>query len=134
MRDADGPVAPDALVAGRRYALDVTLEVHTPTRHVAVDLPLPGGLEAIDPALGAGARARTLWTYPPFEVAHQELHPDRVLLFFDRLRPGVVHHSVIVLATAPGRYVLPPAAAEAMYTPELYARTRGASVTIAPRP
>jgi len=132
--DAEGePVDPSSLQAGRRYLLEVTVEADAPQPYVALELPLPAGLEAIDTTLGAGGRARTSTKAIDGDwIAHQELHRDRVLLFADELGAGRHVHAVPVLATTPGRYVLPAAMAEAMYSPEVRARTTVTRVNVGP--
>ncbi|MEM9458999.1 MAG: Ig-like domain-containing protein [Myxococcota bacterium] len=116
----------EVLRAGRRYALEVVIDTDAPQRYLAVEIPLPAGLEAIQTPLGAGAAARSglgrvgssgWW------VSHQELHGDRVLLFADALDPGRHVHTIPLLAATPGRFVLPAAVVEAMYTPEIRATT-----------
>ena len=102
----------------------MTLETDGPQHHVAVEVPLPAGLEAVDLRLGAGARARVSGELvsSPY-LSHHELRPDRVVLFFDHLPPGQTRHSVPITATTVGRFTLPAAVAEAMYEPETRART-----------
>lgn len=134
--DADGePVDPRSLRAGRRYLLELVLDTEVPQPYVAVELPLPAGLEAIDASLGAGGRARVAMpgdsTEDPW-VDHQELHRDRVLVFVDELGSGRHVHTIPVLATTPGSYVLPAAVAEAMYSPEIRARTTATRVRVGP--
>lgn len=127
------PVDAASLRAGQRYLLEVELESDVPQPYVALELPLPAGLEAIDASLGAGGRARVSATGGDGAwIDHQELHRDRVLLFVDELAPGRHVHTVPVLATTPGRYVLPAAVAEAMYSPEVRARTTAVRVRVSP--
>lgn len=121
------------MVAGRRYRIEVQLATDTPQQHVAVEVPLPGGVEAIDRSLGHGIAARTASTYDSSELTRIELRSDRAVLFFDELDPGATVQQVAVLATAAGTYAMPGAVAEAMYEPETFARTRAARVTIAPQ-
>jgi alpha-2-macroglobulin len=131
--DAEGqPVDPGSLRAGRRYLLEVVLDADVPMPYVAVELPLPAGLEAIDASLGAGGRARAPELALAGWVDHQELHRDRVLVFADELGTGPHVHTIPVLATTPGRYVLPAAVAEAMYAPEIRARTTTTRVRVGP--
>jgi uncharacterized protein YfaS (alpha-2-macroglobulin family) len=134
LRDAKGELAAGApLQAGRRYRIDVVIETDAPQQYLAVEVPLPAGLEAIDTRLGAGGAARALpLGYYGFWVSHEELHRDRVLLFADELAPGRHVHTVHVLATTPGRYVLPAAVVEAMYSPEVRARTTATRVRVSP--
>ncbi|MCB9716431.1 MAG: hypothetical protein H6712_21390 [Myxococcales bacterium] len=130
LRGRAGPVA-GALHAGARYEIELTIETDLSQHYLAIEVPLPAGLEAIDPSLGAGQQARVLpGPTPAWWVSHQELHGDRVLIFADELPPGRHVHRVPVLATTPGRYRLPPATAEAMYAPELRARTTGGHVRV----
>jgi hypothetical protein len=68
-----------------------------------------------------GAYAASFWS--PFN--HVEQRDDRVLLFADHLPPGVHVHSFVTRATTPGRFLLKPARAEEMYTPEVYGRSSG---------
>jgi alpha-2-macroglobulin len=118
------------LVAGRRYLLELELETDAVQSFIAVDAPLPAGLEGIDLSLGAGMRARArIGTQSP-EVSHLELRRDRVLVFFDELPAGKHVHTVPVLATTPGSFALPGAIAEAMYEPETRARTTSARLEI----
>jgi uncharacterized protein YfaS (alpha-2-macroglobulin family) len=119
------------LTAGERYRLVVELGSDTPQHFVAVEVPLPAGLQAIDVGLGAGASARALpGARSSRHLSHAELRPDRVVLFFDELPPGQTTHTISVVATTPGRYALPAAVAEAMYEPETRARTAAAELVI----
>lgn len=127
--DEDG-AAVTTLVAGRRYRIEVVLTTETPQQYVAVDVPLPAGLEAVDRRLGAGASARAAGTIDDPGLSHLELRPDRALLFFDDLEPGTTVQQIPVLATSAGTYALPGAVAEAMYEPETRARTAARRITI----
>jgi uncharacterized protein YfaS (alpha-2-macroglobulin family) len=128
--DEDGtPV--DAMIAGKRYRVEVALTSDMPQEYVAVEVPLPAGLEAVDRSLGAGAAARAAATVQSRALSHLELRPDRVLLFFDDLEPGTTVQQIPVLATAAGTYALPGAVAEAMYQPEIRARTAARRIDIA---
>lgn len=128
-RDAE-ELGSEALQAGQRYQLEVVLLTEAPQHYVAIDVPLPAGLEAIDSSLGAGTAARGLArSWSPW-VSHQQLHRDRVLVFADELPPGEHIVRIPVLATTPGRFSLPSAVAEAMYAPEIRARTAPERVRI----
>ncbi len=130
-RSVVGVDGDEPLQAGRRYRLRVTLETAEPQRYLAVELPLPAGLEAIDTRLGAGADARAgVWIPRGSWVSHEELHRDRVLLFADELPPGRSVHTIPVIASTPGDFVLPAAQVEAMYTPEIRARTETARIRV----
>lgn len=123
--------------------------------YVAVEVPLPAGLEPVDTALASTARlpsepreegaepgyehesaedvygdeepgdfarwATRFWS--PFN--HTETRDDRVVLFADHLPPGVHASSFVARATTPGDFLMKPAKAEEMYTPEVFGRSPG---------
>jgi hypothetical protein len=127
----------------------VRARVATPQERnfVAVEVPLPAGLEAVDTALLTSrqtARSRDeeaqeseksqaldatqdfFWS--PFD--HSEKRDDRVVYFSDHLPPGVHTLSFVARATTPGKFVLKPARAEEMYSPEVFGRSEGGSFTV----
>jgi uncharacterized protein YfaS (alpha-2-macroglobulin family) len=130
LRGAQGPLSPDsALVPGELYALDVTVRARSRVRYVAVDVPLPPGLEAINMRLG-GPKVLPMSGHRAPNLSHEELRKDRALLFTDDLQPGDFTHTIYLRATTPGIYAFPPSRAEAMYTPEVFGRTPSAQITI----
>lgn len=129
LRTPAGPVAQGAvLAAGTVLALDLMLHTASPLRYVVTDVPLPAGLEGINPEL-TGELLPLPGHRGPF-VSHQEARRDRFVVFADTLPPGSSLHTVYVRATTPGRYQLPPARAEAMYAPEVYGRSSGMRVIV----
>lgn len=113
--------------------------------YVVLDDPLPAGLEAVDTSLETAARntlssmegnrsaddsGRGVW-YSPF--SHTEIRDDRVLLFADRLPPGVHTFEYVARATTAGTFKRPPAHAEEMYTPEVFGRSDGGTFYVHPR-
>ncbi len=117
----------------------VTLQIIAPhaMSFVAVNDPLPAGLEAInfklmtaDSSLG---RRRTSYShrsrggvtptsfYTPFY--HQEIRDGGVQLFADALSPGVHTYVYLARATTIGRFVAAPTHVEQMYQPEVFGRT-----------
>ncbi len=62
----------------------------------------------------------------------QEIRDDRVLYFVDHMGAGMFHYRYLARATTPGVYMLPPTKAEAMYHPEVFGRTAGASFRVTP--
>jgi uncharacterized protein YfaS (alpha-2-macroglobulin family) len=122
----------------------VDLIVAAPSlRHfVAIEDPLPAGLEAVDTRLATTsadlnleARAEAASAEPKDAAAsrfasswyRQELRDDRVLLFVDHMPAGIYHYRYLARATSLGHFVVPPTRAFEMYQPEVFART-GASV------
>jgi uncharacterized protein YfaS (alpha-2-macroglobulin family) len=119
--------------AGELVALDVSIRVDAATRYVAVDLPLPPGLEAVDDTIGSGRRARVLAGGRGHWVSHQELRRDRVVVFADALPAGTHRTTVFLRATTPGEYTMPAAVAHAMYTPEIRGHTPHTRVVVSER-
>jgi uncharacterized protein YfaS (alpha-2-macroglobulin family) len=142
----------------------VRVRIGTPQeRHfVAIEVPVPAGLEIVDTSLASTARApvdgadagpqeeydpesaeaygddeapgpslEAPWAFrfwSPFN--HEERRDDRLVLFADDLPPGVHVASFVARATTPGTFVLPPAHAEEMYTPEVFGRSDGGAFEV----
>ena len=113
----------------------VRLRIVVPSRRyfVAVDDPLPAGLEAVDLNLRTSASSRLAgkaknkiydfhsW-YAFFAFSHKEKRDDRVVLFSDRLPSGVYEYTYLARATTIGTFVVPPLKANEMYHPEVFGR------------
>ncbi|MCE5246285.1 hypothetical protein LLG88_05105, partial [bacterium] len=56
----------------------------------------------------------------------------RVLAFADELPVGTHTLTVVLRATTAGTFQLPAARAEEMYTPEVFGRSEGGSLVVAP--
>jgi len=156
--------------AGELVRIRVRVASHMERNFVAVDVPLPSGLEAVDTTLASTAglkRDRSeegrrrgygyesdedlagdgrmevegelgegdVWAnafWSPFN--HVEQRDDRVVLFADRLPPGVHVASFVARATTPGEFLLKPARAEEMYTPEVFGRSDGGTFKVVEAP
>ncbi len=66
------------------------------------------------------------WTW----YEHQNLRDDRVEAFTSLLWEGVYTYSYVARATTPGTFVVPPAKAEEMYSPETFGRSASARVIV----
>ncbi len=131
LRGEQGRLPEGATVtSGALIAMDVTIDVRAAVDHLAVELPLPAGLEAVDMELGKGRAAMKLSGARGRWVSHQELRRDRAVIFADHLSPGTHHSTVFLRATTPGEYVMPAAQAELMYYPEIYGRSTGDRITV----
>ncbi len=129
--------------------LRVRVRVATPQERnfVAVEVPLPAGLEAVDTALatarvvarekseeaqesesteGVPAEEGGFWS--PF--TYSEKRDDRVVYFSDHLPPGVHVASFVARATTPGKFILKPAHAGEMYAPEVFGRSESGTLTV----
>ena len=120
----------DRVALGDPVAVDLELRNFQRLRYVALDVPIPAGLEAVQQDLGKGQSAATLTGADGQWFDRQELRRDRVLVFIDDLPPGRHNHTIHLRATSRGRYALPPAHAEAMYIPEIYGRSSGAKLEV----
>jgi uncharacterized protein YfaS (alpha-2-macroglobulin family) len=149
-----------AVKAGELVRVRVRLATNQQRRYVAVSVPLPAGLELVDTSLastagqkraareegpGEGYEAesdedegatldeppRPAWTtgfWTPF--VFEERRDDRVLLFADDLPPGIHVASFVARATTPGEFVLTPAHAEEMYSPDVFGRSDGGTFKV----
>ncbi|MEW6335816.1 MAG: alpha-2-macroglobulin family protein [Acidobacteriota bacterium] len=134
--------------AGEEVVLEVSVSCPATRRFVAVEVPLPAGLEALDPELattasrvesgadsewrgeGGEAGAGGFWWVPGFD--HVELRDDRVLLYATQLAAGTTTTRVRCRATTAGAFVLAPARAEEMYAPEVFGSTPAARFEVLP--
>ncbi|MEZ4475094.1 MAG: alpha-2-macroglobulin family protein [bacterium] len=140
---ADGTERLRAVTEGTMVRVHLRVATHQERFYLAIEDPLPAGLEPVDPGLRTSARARTApeaegggldghvdpW-FSPFNTV--EMRDDRVLLFADHLPPGVYSYSYTARATTAGTFALPPARAEAMYRPEISGRSDGGTFWIHP--
>ena len=141
----------DAATVGDLVLTDILLESSETRRQVVIDDPLPAGIEAVDMNLETssqshavsddedenGARGQTrdaAQANNPLALrgigaafrsarVHREVRDDRVLTFIENLAPGMYHFRYLARATAVGKFVIPPARVEAMYSPEVWGAT-----------
>lgn len=131
--DTRGALDDRSLVAGEGGTLEVVITADARQRYVAIDVPLPAGIEAVDRSLGRGGASKTVGTSTGghgLPYSHHELRGDRVLVFVDRLPAGTYRYRVPVRATHEGRYSMPPATAVAMYSPEVSGNTGARQVRV----
>jgi hypothetical protein len=127
-------------VRGEQYL--VTLKVYTPQDrlYVVVDDPLPAGLEIVNTSFAtekqqssqtlAKARAGDTGSYWWGDFDHEELYDDRYVLFATYLEKGEHTKTYLVKALTKGKFFMPAARAEEMYTPEVSGRTGQAWVEV----
>ncbi len=126
--------------AGARVRVRVNMVANTRRYHVALIDPLPAGFEIINPALAVSESVpgdandeivpyyRWWWWGPWYE--HQNLRDARAEAFTSLLWEGVYEYSYVARATTPGEYVVPPAKAEEMYSPEVFGRSASGKVIV----
>ena len=123
--------------AGARVRVRLTLVADNRRYHVALVDPLPAGLEAINPALAVsenvpqdpGERSYGWWWWSTW-YDHQNLRDERAEAFATLLWDGVYNYSYVARATTPGEFVVPPAKAEEMYSPEVFGRSAADKVIV----
>lgn len=117
--------------AGARVRVHITLVADNRRYHVALVDPLPAGLEIVNPALAVSqnapqedpvARPYGWWWWGTW-YEHQNMRDDRAEAFTSLLWDGVYEYTYIARATTPGTFVVPPAKAEEMYSPEVFGRS-----------
>jgi uncharacterized protein YfaS (alpha-2-macroglobulin family) len=136
-RDGDGTWH---VKAGARVRVRVTMVAPAWRSFVALVDPLPAGLEVMntalattaqlppDPKAAQAAGGRYWYWYGPW-YDHQNLRDERVEAFATRLWEGVHTYTYVTRATSYGRFVVPPARAEEMYSPETFGRS-GSDVVV----
>jgi len=125
--------------AGARVRVRLTMTARTRRYHVALVDPLPAGLEALNPALAVTGKvpvdakdltSKSGWWWWRQWFEHQNMRDERVEAFTSLLWEGVYDYSYVARATTPGEFVVPPAKAEEMYSPETFGRSGTDKVVI----
>lgn len=126
-RDADGVWH---IKAGARVRVKLTMVAESRRYHVALVDPMPAGLESLNPALATTGTVpadpnakRGPWWWQSTWYEHQNLRDERAEAFTSLLWEGVYTYSYVCRATTPGLFVVPPAKAEEMYSPETFGRS-----------
>jgi uncharacterized protein YfaS (alpha-2-macroglobulin family) len=119
--------------AGARVRVRLTMVAENRRYHVALVDALPAGLEAMNPALAvtgavpqdpATQKSRgRFWWWNGTWYEHQNMRDERVEAFTSLLWSGVHKYDYVTRATTPGRFIVPPAKAEEMYSPETFGRS-----------
>ena len=130
--------------AGARVRVKITMVADNRRYHVALVDPLPAGLEIVNPDLAVsgsipqdpgspdyGGRYGWWWRWSWYE--HQNLRDEHAEAFTSLLWEGVYEYTYIARATTPGTFVVPPAKAEEMYSPEVFGRSSGDRVVVEDR-
>lgn len=118
------------LALGATARVHLTVEATEVQHYVALDDPLPAGLEAVNARLATTAQVGPKHPHKLSQalarglaaVSHRELRDDRVSYYFDALPPGRYEVVYEVRATRPGDFLRPAARAEAMYDPDVWGR------------
>ncbi len=118
--------------AGAKVRVRITMVADNRRYHVALVDPLPAGLEIVNPSLAVSesipedpndTNYRYGWWWWGTWYEHQNMRDDRAEAFTSLLWDGVYEYTYIARATTPGTFVVPPAKAEEMYSPEVFGRS-----------
>ncbi len=118
--------------AGARVRVRLTMMADNRRYHVALVDPLPAGLEIVNPALAVSGstpqdptspNSQYGWWWRGTWYEHQNLRDYRAEAFTSLLWDGVYEYTYIARATTPGVFIVPPAKAEEMYSPEVFGRS-----------
>ncbi len=118
--------------AGTRVRVKITMVADNRRYHVALVDPLPAGLEIVNPALAVSQSTPQDLTSPDLRYGwwwwgtwyeHQNMRDERAEAFTSLLWDGVYEYTYIARATTPGTFIVPPAKAEEMYSPEVFGRS-----------
>jgi hypothetical protein len=137
-RDPDGTWH---IRAGATVRVRLTMVADAQRAHVALVDPLPAGLEPLNSALSASVTPPPDRPLDPAELArtwcwcwrwyeHENLRDDRAEAFTSYLAAGTYEYTYTARATTPGTFVVPPARAEEMYSPEVFGRSGSTKVTV----
>ena len=135
--DAKGNAA-RSFKAGDMVTVKLELTAMTAQQWVALVDPIPAGFEVVNPKLAAGGVAKDQPTttdpwarrWGAVTWDHQELRDDRVQWFADKLSAGSYQMTYQARATIDGTFSAMPATVEAMYQPDVRARTAREIVSV----
>lgn len=128
--------------AGAKVKIELTMVAPTRRYHVALVDPLPAGFESMNPALAvtgdvpieASNTGRSnsygWWWFTRPWYEHQNLRDERTEAFSTLVWGGVHSYTYYARATTPGEFVVPPAKAEEMYSPETFGRSASTKVVV----
>jgi len=108
--------------AGAQVLIKVVMVASSARSHVALVDYLPGGLEPQNTSAHHSG-TNTGFSYWRRFWSHQNIRDSRVEVFVDHLYPGLYTYSYVVKAITKGKFIVPPAKAEEMYSPDVYGRS-----------
>ncbi|MEI8230380.1 MAG: Ig-like domain-containing protein [Candidatus Peregrinibacteria bacterium] len=134
----------DEPTVGGTYRVTLTITVPEDRQFVAVESPLPAGMEPVDLSLATAQQtlltdsatsgniwwSEEYWRNGLWRFSHHEYRDDAFFLFADELPTGVYQYTYLVRATTPGTFHERPAHAWMMYNPEIFGQTEGKLMTI----
>lgn len=133
-RDGDGNIR---VVAGASVAVKLTVVNDSRRSNMVLVDPLAAGFEPVNQSLAVSPLLDTptsepadSWAWEPRWFEHENKRDERVEVYSSLLPAGTHEYSYVVRATTPGRFVVPPARAEEIYTPEVFGRSQSQVVIV----
>ena len=117
----------EAWRVGDVVEVKLTVTVDAYRRHALVFEPFPAGFEPLYATRVDLAQRERGYQYP---WEWQDVRNDGILLYTRDLEAGTYTYTYKLRAAAPGSFVLRPAQAEEMYSPEVFGRTVGGTVEV----
>jgi uncharacterized protein YfaS (alpha-2-macroglobulin family) len=121
-----------ALALGDVVQVELELRSERALRMVALEEPLPGGLEPLDPGLSSGSFAGCERCNDLGGFDHVQRRDDRVEGFAEWLPAGSHKLRYLLRATTAGSFSAPGATATLMYAPNVLARSTVGAITVRP--
>ncbi|MGM0442939.1 MAG: alpha-2-macroglobulin family protein [Fibrobacterota bacterium] len=110
---------------------DLTAESSRSLEEIALTAPVPAGWEIVNRRISGGAYPDWLGTVS--EGEYMDIRDGRINWFFDLpSRDGKKRFAVKIMPTYTGQFKMPAVSAEAMYSPEYYARKAGSRCRVTP--
>jgi alpha-2-macroglobulin len=129
-----------AAQVGEVISVTVTIIAPTDLYHALIEVPIPAGVEPIDPSLATTSNvfgapelmpvdeATNAWGF--WTPTYTDIRDDKVALFATRLPAGAYEYTFQVRATLPGEYRVLPVYGEMMYFNEVWGRSSGSLFTV----
>ena len=141
----------DEIKRGDLVRVDLFLSLPAARNFVAVNDPVPGGLEPVNRELATTSKvdadkgdyeaAGGSWFFKfhdwegynasRWSFYHQEIRHDSVRFYSDYLPPGNYHLSYTAQAIAEGKFTVMPTLAEEMYDPDVYGKDVTGELSVA---
>jgi hypothetical protein len=123
---------------GDLIRVEVKIKLPTESWYVAIEDPLPGGLEAVNERLNTTSYTErsnyygdeSQFQYRTYGYNNKEIHDDRVVFFVTRLSKGAHTFTYLARATQPGSFSAMPAQVYLMYAPEVWGRSASGTVRV----
>jgi hypothetical protein len=123
------PSAPVSLPAGAVYDIGLQIITDHPVDHVAIEDPIPAGMEAVNTSFRTSTTAFVAQG-DSWEIDYQQIHHDRIDAYADHLGPGAYVLHYLVRTVTPGTYAWPGAQAHLVEQPQEFGRTAATTLVV----